>query len=77
MKLPVPTKEDIINWVTDSYNRISEESVKKKFPCVGYKLNDNATAQQIQQTPTSLSTHENIDNVEGLTNFHDLYLHSP
>jgi hypothetical protein len=31
LKLPVPTKEDMINWVTNSYDRISEESARKTY----------------------------------------------
>ncbi len=37
MKLPTPDRDDIVQWVHNAYNKISEESIRKTFRSIGYK----------------------------------------
>lgn len=74
MKLPTPTKEDIIDWVIKSYDRISEESIRKTFLSIGYKI--DLSTPTIEQE-TNIQNMDNNYNEEGQIDFHDLYLRQP
>jgi hypothetical protein len=63
--------------VANSYNRISEESARKTFLSIEYKIDNSTTPQQVQQSATNLQTIDNNNDDEGLINFHDLYLRHP
>ena len=40
MKLPTPEREDIMKWVHEAYDKISEESIRKTFRSIGYKCSE-------------------------------------
>jgi DDE superfamily endonuclease len=82
MKLPTPDRDDIVSWVTDAYDKISEESIRRTFQSIGYNCAEFADNNEM--TNNSSSNDNDNSNIiledfeeEGTINTHDLYLHIP
>jgi DDE superfamily endonuclease/Tc5 transposase DNA-binding domain len=73
MKLPTPTRDDIVKWVTDAYEKIPEESIRRTFISIGYNCAEFEESSSDMDTITVVEDFEE----EGTINTHDLYLHVP
>jgi hypothetical protein len=73
MKLPTPTRDDIVKWVIDAYAKIPEESIRRTFISIGYNRAKFEVSSSVMDTITVVEDFEE----EGTINTHDLYLHVP
>jgi DDE superfamily endonuclease len=73
MKLPTPTRDDIVTWVTDAYAKILEEIIRRTFISIGYNCAEFEVSSSDMDTITVVEDFEE----EGTINTHDLYLHVP
>jgi hypothetical protein len=81
MKLPTPDRDHIVSWVTDAYDKISEESIRRTFQSIGYncaefEVNNEMTNNNSNDIDNSNIIIEDFEE-EGTINIHDLNLHIP
>lgn len=77
-KLPVPNYDDIIEWVLDAHDRVTEESIRKTWISIGLVDEERMTQQQ-QPTQQSIERllQDDSDDEDGLIDTDDLILRTP
>jgi hypothetical protein len=46
-KIPVPEREDIIEWLVTSWQQVSSESIMKTFASIGYGVHPDSQSDEI------------------------------
>jgi DDE superfamily endonuclease len=73
MRLPTPTCDDMVKWVTNAYAKIPEESIWRTFISIGYNCAKFEISSSDMDTITEVEDFEEY----GMINSHNLYLHIP
>jgi DDE superfamily endonuclease len=69
MKLPTPDRDDIVTWVHEAYDKISEESVRRTFQSIGFRC---AEFEEEDNHMVELNIEDKEE--EGTIDSHDLFL---
>jgi hypothetical protein len=69
MKLPTPDRDDLVTWVHEEYDKISEESIRRTFQSIGFRCAEFEEEDNHMVELNFLDKEE-----EGTIDTHDLFL---
>jgi hypothetical protein len=69
MKLPTPDRDDIVQWVHDAYEKITEIRIRKTFQSIGFRC-----AESEEEDNNIIEFNIEYKEEEGTIDTHDLSL---